>query len=158
VEPIALREAIAHRDPAWEEQIVLANHRLSRINRSSSADHFTPNTEWDAAHRAFHHALIAACPSRWLIDFCNLLSDHATRYRNLSMAVAYPAREVVTEHSLIMNAAIAGDAELAVARLVEHYRRTEDIIIRSNTMAPATARAEHRRTRGKPRQQRPAER
>ena len=136
VEPIALREAIAHRDTAWEEQIVLAMHRLSRVNRSSSSDRFTASEPWETAHRAFHLALIATCPSRWLVDFCMLLSDHATRYRNLSMAVVYPKRDVAGEHRLLMDAAIAGDTEGAVERLVQHYRRTASII---ETSAPASA-------------------
>jgi DNA-binding GntR family transcriptional regulator len=128
VEPIALREAINHRNTAWEEQLVLAMHRLSRVNRSSSADRFTANADWERAHRAFHYALIATCPSRWLVDFCMLLSDHATRYRNLSMAVVYPNRDVGGEHRLLMEAAISGDADGAVDRLVLHYRRTAAII------------------------------
>jgi GntR family carbon starvation induced transcriptional regulator len=139
VEPIALREAIAHRTTAWEEQIVLAMHRLSRVNRSSSADRFTANSEWEAAHRAFHQALIATCPSHWLVDFFMLLSDHATRYRNLSMAVVYPNRDVAGEHRLLMEAAISGDSEGAVDRVVQHYRRTAAII---ETSAPPGARAQ----------------
>ena len=138
VEPIALREAIAHRSTAWEEQIVLAMHRLSRVNRSASADRYTANPAWEQAHRAFHHALIATCPSRWLVDFCMLLSDHATRYRNLSMAVVYPNRDIAGEHGLLMEAAISGDTEGAIARLAQHYRRTAAIIEKS---APPEARA-----------------
>lgn len=136
VEPMALSEAIAHRTTAWEEDIVLAMHRLSRVNRSSSDGHFTASTEWDAAHRAFHLALIATCPSRWLIDFCMLLSDHATRYRNLAMSVAYPTRDVAGEHRALMEATISGDTHSAVTRLIEHYRRTSQII---ETACPAAA-------------------
>jgi DNA-binding GntR family transcriptional regulator len=128
VEPIALREAIAHRTTAWEEQAVLAMHRLSRVSRSSSSGRFTASADWETAHRAFHRALIATCPSRWLVDFCMLLSDHATRYRNLSMSVVYPNRDVAGEHRLLMEAAISGDSEGAVERLLLHYRRTASII------------------------------
>jgi GntR family carbon starvation induced transcriptional regulator len=128
VEPVALREAIAHRTTAWEEEIVLAMHRLSRVDRSSTEGRFTASTQWDAAHRAFHLALIAACPSHWLIDFCMLLSDHATRYRNFAMSVVYPARDVTGEHRALMEATIGGDAHAAVTLLIEHYRRTSQII------------------------------
>jgi GntR family transcriptional regulator, carbon starvation induced regulator len=128
VEPIALREAIRHRTEAWEEDLVLALHRLSRVGRSTSPDRFVPNPAWERAHRAFHQALIAACPSRWLVDFCMLLSDHAARYRNLAMAVAYPTRDVTGEHRLLVDAAVGGDAEDAARRLVEHYRRTAEFI------------------------------
>ncbi len=128
VEPIALREALARRTIAWEERVVLTCHRLSRVDRSTNAAEFRENPEWETAHRAFHLALIAICPSRWLIDFCALLSDHAARYRNLSMSVIYPARDIAGEHRALMEAAIHGRAEEATALLVEHYRRTAQII------------------------------
>ena len=85
VEPIALREALAYSTIAWEEQLVLTCHRFSRADRSIGAWHIKENPEWEKAHRGFHAALIATCPSRWLVDFCLLLSDHAACYRNLSM-------------------------------------------------------------------------
>lgn len=131
VEPIALREALAHRTVAWEEHLVLTCHRMLRVERSVTTETFKDNPEWEKAHRAFHMALIATCPSRWLVDFCALLSDHAARYRNLAMSVIYPQRDIAGEHRALMEAAIHGDVEDAVTRLVEHYRRTADIIVRS---------------------------
>ena len=139
VEPIALREAIGCRSAAWEESIVLAGYRLAKTDRSSSATGFTPNPAWEAAHRTFHQALIASCPSRWLVEFCALLSDHATRYRNLSMAVAYPSREVTSEHRLLMEATLGGDVALASDRLVRHYRLTAAIIHGADGLAPGAA-------------------
>jgi len=135
VEPIALREALAHRTREWEENLVLACHRLSRVDRSTDAETFKDNPEWETAHRVFHMALIASCPSRWLIDFCRLLSDHAARYRNLSMSVIYPVRDVAGEHRQLMETAIHGRVEDAVSMLVEHYRRTADIIQASKAEA-----------------------
>ena len=37
VEALALRESMAASTPQWEEQLVLAQHRLSRVPRSLSA-------------------------------------------------------------------------------------------------------------------------
>src|SRR5438477_1782591 len=67
VEPIALREAIAHRTQAWEEAVVLSFHRLARTARSAEPTTFRENPDWEAPHRAFHLALISTCPSRFLI-------------------------------------------------------------------------------------------
>jgi DNA-binding GntR family transcriptional regulator len=128
IEPIALREAILHRTEAWEEKLVLASHRLSRINRSASETEFIENAEWEKAHRIFHMALIATCSSRWLLDFCGLLFDHATRYRNLAMSVIYPQRDVTGEHRDLFDAAINGQIDEAAGKLVEHYRRTALIL------------------------------
>ena len=128
VESIALREAIGHRTTAWEETLVLAFHRLSRTRRSISDEVFRDNPDWEEAHRAFHRALLATCPSRQLIAFCARLSDHAVRYRRLAMSAIYPKRDVASEHRAIMEAATEGRTEEAVERLVQHYRHTAAII------------------------------
>lgn len=128
VEPIALREAITHRTQEWEEKLVLAFHHLSRMDRSISQSKFDENPDWEKAHRIFHMALIATCPSRWLVDFCGLLYDHAVRYRNIAMSMVYPQRDITGEHRLLLDAAINGSIEEAVTTLVEHYRRTALIL------------------------------
>lgn len=128
VETIALRESISHRTKSWEEQLVLAFHHLSRTTRSTDRDVFRENPAWEAAHRQFHAALIGACPSRFMVDFCRRLSDHAIRYRRLAMSAAYPARDVAAEHRAIMDAAIDGRSDDAIAALTQHYRRTASLV------------------------------
>jgi DNA-binding GntR family transcriptional regulator len=103
---------------------VLARWRLARIPRSGSAERFAPNPAWEAAHGAFHQALLAACPSSTLRDMAEALRERAERYRALANAVAYPGRDIAAEHEAIAEAALARDAPRAVALLQEHYRRT----------------------------------
>jgi DNA-binding GntR family transcriptional regulator len=128
VEPIALREAIAHRNDAWEEAVVLSFHRLARTARSVDATMFRENPDWEAPHGTFHLALIASCPSRFLIEFCRHLSDHAVRYRRLAMSAAYPTRDVTAEHRALMEAAIDGRADDAAELLIAHYRLTANFV------------------------------
>jgi DNA-binding GntR family transcriptional regulator len=128
VETIALRQAIAHRSQAWEDAVVLTFHRLARTPRSTAADSFQENPDWEAAHGAFHAALIATCPSRFMIDFCRRLSDHAVRYRRLAMSQAYPRRDITAEHRVLMEAALDGRAEDAAAALAHHYRLTASFV------------------------------
>jgi hypothetical protein len=128
VETIALREAIAHRTTEWEEQLVLAFHRLARTPRSTDAAMFQDNPDWEMMHQAFHAALIATCPSRFMIGFCRHLSDHAVRYRRLAMTTAYPRRDIMAEHRMIMEAAIDGRADDAMAALERHYRHTASLV------------------------------
>lgn len=118
----ALEVSIANRTQEWEDNIVLTFHRLSRT-RVRTPEEGGDNSEWEIRHRAFHNALIAACGSSWLIDFCNEMMDHAERYRYISMN-SYPRRDSVEEHRLIMEAALDGDAALARRRLVDQYELT----------------------------------
>jgi len=132
LETIAVQESIAHRDQAWEENLVLAYHRLSRTSWSLHSDEQAGrpvgNPEWEQRHRAFHLALIANCGSRWLIGFCEDLMYQAERYRYIAVSSTYPNRITNDEHRGIMEAAIDGDAALAVQRLKDHYQLTLMII------------------------------
>lgn len=138
VEAIALRESIAARTPEWEEGLVLALHRLSRVPRSLNSESLptnsatnpgTTNPEWERLHRAFHIALIRNCGSRWLLAFCEGLIDQAYRHRQLAVAKIYPERNEAEEHRAIVQAAIEGDAETAVRELEAHFQRTAKIIL-----------------------------
>jgi DNA-binding GntR family transcriptional regulator len=128
LEEIALRESIAGRTTAWEEALVLAHHRLARTPRSLSESRFEDNPEWEPLHRAFHRALIAGCGSRWLLNFCEQLADQHHRYRRLSAPRAFAKRGVKTEHQQLLEAAIEGRADDAVALLKAHFQRTAKII------------------------------
>lgn len=129
LEEIALRESIAARTTAWEEALVLAHHRLARTPRSLHPDRFEDNPEWEPLHRAFHRALIGGCGSRWLLGFCEQLADQHHRYRRLSAPRAFHKRGVKSEHQQLLDAALAGDADKAVALLRAHFQRTAKVIL-----------------------------
>ncbi len=138
LEEIGLRESMKVFAHDWEEAIVLALHRLSRIPRSTTPDEYHENPEWERAHRAFHRSLIAGCGSRWLLGFCDQLADQAYRYRQLSVQRIYPKRKEKGEHEAIVRAVFNHDADVAVALLNEHYRMTANIILESGDV-PGTA-------------------
>ena len=122
VEAMAFADAIAHGGPEWEERTVLLQYRLNALDRQGNA------TSWEEARRQFHAALIAACPSRYLLNFCSQLYDLAVRYRNVASLAAYPERRISDEYAAIASAALARDADRAVALLVDHYRKTGDFL------------------------------
>jgi DNA-binding GntR family transcriptional regulator len=130
LEERAIRESIANATTEWEEQVVLANYRLSRIPRSDSADHFVANADWELAHKHFHQTLISQCGSSLLLKFCGQLYDQNIRYRQLSGSKAYPSRDVAEEHSSICDAVLAKDADLAAKLLVSHYNNTSKFVHR----------------------------
>ena len=138
LEETGLRESMKVFAPDWEEGIVLAQHRLSRIPRSITPDEYHENPEWERAHRAFHRSLIAGCGSRWLLTFCDQLADQAYRYRQLSVQRIYPKRKEKGEHEAIVKAVFNHDADAAVALLNEHYRMTANIILESGDVPGAS--------------------
>jgi GntR family carbon starvation induced transcriptional regulator len=130
LETLALRESIANADEAWEEQLLLSCHRLSRTQRR-----LPPETgrelseEWERLHKEFHLLLLNRCGSEWLLGFCSTMMDQAVRYRSLSMNLhpSLQRREgALAEHQALLHAAIERDADRACALLTEHYTLTLD--------------------------------
>ncbi|HEV7328848.1 MAG TPA: GntR family transcriptional regulator [Bosea sp. (in: a-proteobacteria)] len=120
LETKALEEAIANRDEHWEEGIVLALHRLSRFRSDKPEE----RAGWEDAHRNFHRALLANCGSPWLIEFCDILADHAARYISISHAYGNTPRNGQSEHEALMKVVLNGTAADACALLVAHYTKT----------------------------------
>jgi len=69
-------------------------------------------------HRAFHHTLVAAAGPRVVAEI-SALTDHAERYRVRFGAVGN-WDDHRAEHRAILDAAAAGDADLAADRLAAH--------------------------------------
>lgn len=128
VEALALRESIARGDAAWEDAVAAAERRLARLPRSIDPARFVTNPAWEAAHRAFHHALLAACDAPPLLGFCDRLREEADRYRTLANAVAYPGRDVAAEHAAIAEAALDRDADRAASLLAAHLAGTGEFV------------------------------
>lgn len=128
LESLALRESINARDTTWEHELVLLVHQLARTPRSLAPDHYIPNPQWEALHRAFHKVLLARCPSRWMRGFCDNLADEAYRFRQVAAGQHFASRNEHAEHVAIFEAAIAGDADQAVELLVQHYMRTATLV------------------------------
>ncbi len=79
-------------------------------------------------HKLFHMALLAASPSRTILQFCDQLHDRINRYRSVAAIGVSGHRDWKTEHEAVADAAIDRDIERAVERLMQHYGRTTDIL------------------------------
>ncbi|MDH5748868.1 MAG: FCD domain-containing protein [Rhodospirillales bacterium] len=134
VEELALRESISQGGMEWEERLVLAFHRMSRLPRSLNEDKYTENPEWDRAHREYHMVLLSGCGSRWLLEFCGQLYDQANRYRYLAVMASFTKRNELDEHREIMEVAIGGDEAKAISLLRKHYNRTAEVILNSDSV------------------------
>lgn len=132
LETAALRDAIAHGDEEWEAGVVAGFHRLSRTPLPADASAAEAAGLWEQRHRAFHHALVAACGSPWTLRLVGQLVDQTERYRRARLLGAKPraalARDVDAEHRRIMEASLARNADEASRLLAAHLQRTADFV------------------------------
>lgn len=118
LEDMALRESIAGADDTWEEALVLAHHRMARVDPGDIP-------MFEDRHKTFHLALLANCASPILLRYCSQLYDLNVRYRYLAgRSRNYGARDVGREHREILDAAVARNVNLASERLLHHYQQT----------------------------------
>lgn len=129
LETEALRQAIEHGDEAWEAAIVASYYRLKKVE-SRLAENLAANLDdWEARNREFHDALVAACPSAWLIRLRSMLYDQHERYRSISRLRTKSGRDIDKEHKEIMDAALARDVDHACEAAGRHIRLTAEAIL-----------------------------
>jgi DNA-binding GntR family transcriptional regulator len=129
IEGQCLRRAIAAGGLEWESAIVSAAHRLSRTPTRDLEDAARLNEDYAEAHAAFHHALVAACDSPWLLRMRDWLYAQSERYRYLTVPLARGERDLVHEHAAIVEAVLARDADRAVQLHNDHLAATAHILI-----------------------------
>ncbi len=125
IEVEALRQSIQHGSLAWEGQVVAACHSLERVEKSMQEPSREVVMGWERANRAFHMALIAGCPSRWLLRFTELLYDQSQRYRHRTeLRRPIPRTGLSPEHKEIVAATLDREVETAAAALARHIENT----------------------------------
>ena len=127
LESHALRQSIERGDDEWEASVVAAYHRLSRANQRMHDGVEGAFGEWEARNREFHEALVSRCTSQWILSMLQTLNQHSERYRRAALAANAP-RDVHAEHTALMDAALARDADRAVAVLTDHLMTTVQVI------------------------------
>lgn len=126
VETEALRRSILHGDDDWEGLIVSTLHALGRQLTRSKPDDSASTEALEERHRDFHFALVSACQSRRLKNIMDNLYLGSVRYRipALTNHNLDQSRDLMIEHGVIAEAALARDAAKATSLLADHYRRT----------------------------------
>lgn len=138
LEPWALERSMARADRAALESIRLHHKELNEWYSDRAKDLASP--EYESAHQAFHHALIASCDSEWLIRLVGTLSVAATRYRNMAHRptsdVARPTRSDIhllarRGHRELARAVLAGDVDRALTAQHVHLDGMQARVIAS---------------------------
>lgn len=118
----ALTMSIEAGDDAWEAGVVAALHMLTKL-KASAASLTDVSALWEERHRAFHEALIGACPSPWVMRFRKILFDQSQRYRSLSMIHSEsPGR--LDKHVELANLTLERDVAGATRALEAHILNT----------------------------------
>lgn len=132
LEAEALAISIENGDDEWEGDVVAAYHRLERVERRMEmGDRDFP--EWEARNRQFHHALVKACGSVWLMRLRAQMFDQHERYRRLSRVTSVGLRDISAEHKALLTAAIDRDVAGARVLIAQHIQRTTDTVIAALT-------------------------
>jgi DNA-binding GntR family transcriptional regulator len=133
IEGLCLQSAIQAGGVEWEGLIVATAHRLERTPYKPEGDSLRLSDKWNAVHREFHEALVAACPSSRLLTFRASLFEQSERYRRLSVPMYQKEhgedRRVNSEHKGIVDATIDRDEDLAVRLLKSHIQTTSNILV-----------------------------
>jgi GntR family transcriptional regulator, carbon starvation induced regulator len=119
LEPWALRRSLERSDDAHRAEIAAAHkHLLDLLGPVPSSD----DRLILEAHRVFHAALLARCPSLWARRLTSLLAEHSQRYLLLNAHYSEHVGESMAEHEQMLEAALTGDVEQAARVLVAHLQ------------------------------------
>ncbi|WP_378942089.1 GntR family transcriptional regulator [Mesorhizobium sp. ANAO-SY3R2] len=145
VELPMLAESIANGDEEWETQLVAAHFRLSRCKPPVENPEELVISDWEERHEAFHHALLAASKSQWLMRFYVQIKDQLRRHHRIlaitpglaaskgpewrDSAAFHSLRDAlaIEPHTELMNAALDHDVDKAVALLGAHIELTKQV-------------------------------
>lgn len=126
LEPLALRAAIRNGGLDWETGVMAALYRLNRTARRPGD--MASIEAWEAAHDAFHRALIERCDMPLLMRFHRVLMNMNDRYRRIFLATEPEERDLAEERTAIAEAATRREADRAAELLAAHIRRTGAVL------------------------------
>lgn len=124
IENKALEEAIRVGNDDWEAGVVAAYHRLSKTEAKKVTSDDGWGDEMEERNRAFHLALVSACPSRWLNHLYGFLFQQSERYRRISRLGHHIPRDTHAEHQRIFDAVMKRDAKTACEASRQHIEIT----------------------------------
>lgn len=131
---IGVRESIAHGDHHWEAGVLTAQRAFAQCMQGTGELRGDELALAGERFLEYHDALIAACRSRNLVDFCRSLNRRLLRYRNLTGIVKSDERAWAAR---IRNAVLERDTARAVEHLASYHRFVVDRVFRSGLLRAA---------------------
>jgi GntR family transcriptional regulator, carbon starvation induced regulator len=128
LEIFALGLSIEHGDEPWRMRVRQAVDQFVHI-AAKVGDQRPINEDWQDIHRNVHFALISACGSPILLQFCSQIYDRFDRYRRLSIPSQSFMAGTAGDHQKIADAALGGENDKAKALLKRHIEDIADVVI-----------------------------
>jgi len=124
IEKAALRLSISNGDEEWEGAVAAAAWKMRRADEALR-DGSGSLEAWERANTVFHHAMIEACGSKWVLRIRAMLNDQYARFRRAAVGRRRDERDLAAEHAAIANAVLSHDIDLACRLTEQHFRATE---------------------------------
>ena len=124
---IAIRKSKENGSQEWEERVIVALHRTSRI--AKVIDHHTEGRElWQLAFKRMHGTILSGCGSPLLMETLAAIGDRAERYIAL-FATLEPdlERDHQAEHRELVDTILDKDVDEAVEAYVEFQGRNKPL-------------------------------
>lgn len=126
IESMLIGLAIERGDDAWQGAIVAAQYRLALIEAQGIDSSMSV---WIERNYELHRALIAGCNSPALLALRDLLYIKFDRYCRMAYQLNHVLWDNHTEHTALVEAVLARDANRACKLIVDHiYGGLEGII------------------------------
>jgi DNA-binding GntR family transcriptional regulator len=120
LEALAMRQSFAAGTLDWEGQVVVAFHKLNRMEQLMLSGDRSRSMEWKQYAREFHRTLISACTSLQLLAAHAAFVDRFHRYQMI--ALSYRGRIAADEHRALHDCALSRHAAGARAVLEQHLQ------------------------------------
>ena len=133
LETYALPLSFAAGDLEWESRVVAAHHKLAFMERRMMAGDQEGTELWKRYDREFHQVLIEACGSQTLLDLYGGVFDQYLRYQ--MVAVVFRGEIAANEHRMLLDCALARDAEKACEVLGQHVNGCVAYTLKSGALA-----------------------
>ena len=114
LEALCGRLAARRMTVADERVLMEAHHACEAASGAANPDRYYRENE------RFHYAIYRASHSGFLIEQATAMHRRLRAYRRLQLRVRNRVHTSFTEHSLIVDALVAGDPDLAAERLRQH--------------------------------------
>nr|WP_282961859.1 GntR family transcriptional regulator [Plastoroseomonas hellenica] len=133
----ALDQSFAAGGLEWEGRVVAAHHKLAAMEKRLLAGEPAEPVLWKRYDWEFHHALIAACGSKALLQAHAAVYDRYLRYQ--MVAVVFRGAAAAEEHRRLLDCALAHDAAAARAVLAVHVNDCVAQVLDTGALEPFTA-------------------